>query len=146
MRKFGSVIVVLMLLSAGQLLLPGSASAAVGCSQTGCNGKDPQAMGCSPSAYTVADVTYLDYRVELRKSDVCGAMWVRVTASYTHSGYEGQARAYRCSAADSTCFIGSWHDQAIKGTSWSAMWSYTYYVRACGSEIGDGNMACSAPH
>jgi len=52
------------------------------CYGSGCNGKDPQATGCSGSfAYTVASFT-VDYgyiRVMLRYSDWCHANWTTVS-------------------------------------------------------------------
>ncbi|WP_354643777.1 DUF2690 domain-containing protein [Kitasatospora camelliae] len=59
------------------------AHAAVGCYGSGCNGKDPQALGCYADAYTGSQVTTDDGRLlQLRYSPACGAAWGRLLQSY----------------------------------------------------------------
>lgn len=63
---------------AGMILVSPPAQAAT-CSGTGCNGKDPEATGCSAGA-TVADsvALYPSGRAQLRWSPSCGTNWVRI--------------------------------------------------------------------
>jgi hypothetical protein len=59
------------------------AYASTGCYGSGCNGKDPQAMGCSADAFTGASATSPDGRiVQLRYSPACGAAWGRLQSAY----------------------------------------------------------------
>ncbi|WP_432950923.1 DUF2690 domain-containing protein [Kribbella sp. CA-253562] len=73
---------------------------AASCTWNGCTGKDPQASGCANDAVTspAHDVTFNDrlgtYRVELRYSGSCHAVWVRMTSTscsapraYMETGY-----------------------------------------------------------
>ncbi|NEA47782.1 XRE family transcriptional regulator [Streptomyces sp. SID10815] len=51
----------------------------VGCTQAGCTGKDPGAMGCARDGQTLALDRNGDMVVELRYSRTCGAAWGRIT-------------------------------------------------------------------
>ncbi|WP_370949750.1 DUF2690 domain-containing protein [Amycolatopsis sp. cg5] len=55
---------------------------AVSCSYNACNGKDPQAAGCSADARDLGHYVndWGDY-VELRHSPACGAVWTRLTTT-----------------------------------------------------------------
>jgi hypothetical protein len=55
--------------------------AAVSCTGTACNGKDPQAQGCSPDGRTLEEFFTGYYRVELRYSNACAAAWTRATGA-----------------------------------------------------------------
>jgi hypothetical protein len=66
-----------------------SPSLAAGCFGTGCNGKDPNAMGCSATTawYHWHDGGgSIQYSVELRKSADCGAVWGRIIKYDCYSG------------------------------------------------------------
>ncbi len=67
-----------------------NASAAVGCHDSGCNGKSPVSMGCDRDAVSLNAVVFEDHAsggtfgrqvVTLRYSPRCRASWSRVTAS-----------------------------------------------------------------
>ena len=115
---------------AGLLTFPNSASAKVakpGCYGSGCNGKDPQTMGCAADARTLASRSAYGIRVELRYSKRCNARWARTAIAgmaYDASpfAYLGSGnRTYRIANARSV---------------WSYMW--TTPIRACGGVIAEG--------
>lgn len=131
------------------------AAASVGCYSTGCNGKDPNQMGCGADATTIDQ--YIESngdKLELRKSTACWAAWVRFTsASYTFTGIvEGftnkcAPQAYpSCwpAASAEAPFGDSIHDVA----RYSNMVSFTYWVRVC--EVDDYGIlyeaTCTAEH
>lgn len=75
----------------------GVATMSVGCYGDTCSGKDPQAMGCSADARTLASYRRVpdaysddDWLVELRYSHNCQAQWTRGTVYYmsTYFGLE----------------------------------------------------------
>ena len=103
------------------------------CNSSTCTGKDPQAAGCSPDARTLTEFTDGSFRVEMRYSPLCGAAWTRVS---TPSGTPGwycntvfaQIRGYN--SAD-TFQLNYGTQAACPGQKWTAMISFTYYVRSC---------------
>jgi hypothetical protein len=101
---------------------------AAGCWGSSCNGKDPEAMSCDQVS-TLYEFTYIDVRVQLRKSNECHAAWVRVISPYPYSTIFGQIKAYRDRAG--TDLIGIYGVQAWEGTHWTRMWSFSHWVRAC---------------
>lgn len=118
---------------------------AVGCTTSGCNGRDPQAMGCSSGSSTIDEFTFLSARVELRRSNACGAVWTRVTASGVIQYPYVTAVAYSCKAATSSCYIGTQTAYLANGTRWTYMWSYLYWVKACIVWAGQNpSSACTA--
>ncbi|GAA3432683.1 DUF2690 domain-containing protein [Kutzneria kofuensis] len=73
---------VAMITGLGLLGLDAAPAMAVGCTYNSCNGKDPQAMGCSSGASNLEQYTnnWGDY-VELRYSPTCGTVWTRLTTT-----------------------------------------------------------------
>jgi|1185.fasta_scaffold435616_2 hypothetical protein len=69
----------LLLIAAGFVVAP--AAQAASCYQTSCNGKDPNAQGCS--AHNADSVQFLspDARIDLRYSPGCDANWARLVYS-----------------------------------------------------------------
>jgi transcriptional regulator with XRE-family HTH domain len=54
----------------------------VKCTGAGCAGKDPEAMGCGGDNATTAAATWVGGSyVEMRYSDVCDAVWARISAA-----------------------------------------------------------------
>jgi hypothetical protein len=69
------------------LSTPAHAQAKTGCTGMSCRGRDPQAMGCSRDARTLATAyAHRNFRVELRYSPTCNARWARTT--YLDKYYE----------------------------------------------------------
>ncbi|GIH97716.1 DUF2690 domain-containing protein [Planobispora siamensis] len=67
---------------------------AVGCSNSSCTGKDPQANGCGADSYTTKrryDTVGGAVTLELRYSFACNAYWARLTTNTASSIYR---RAY----------------------------------------------------
>jgi hypothetical protein len=59
------------------LAAPATTQAKAGCYGANCRGRDPQAMGCSHDAVTLASRHRLGFQVELRYSRACNAKWAR---------------------------------------------------------------------
>jgi hypothetical protein len=90
MNKRKPLAILLVTLLLGVFILSAATPALAVCSGTDCNGKDPQATGCSSGAYNVSSQTYngpngSSYLVELRWSPTCQTNWVRLTNK--SSGY-----------------------------------------------------------
>jgi hypothetical protein len=79
-RRLVAALGVLAAATTGLVLTTAPAQAA-GCFQGSCNGKDPNAQGCSGS--NLASVNFLgpDARVDLRYSSGCDANWARLVYS-----------------------------------------------------------------
>jgi len=75
---------------------------AVGCTGSGCNGKNPAIMGCGGDAVTITPKNFGDagagtgisQRVEVRHSKACNAVWSRVRASAFGNAKVSYSRAY----------------------------------------------------
>ena len=90
-KWFRVAIVFIVIFICGAVGMLGSnASAAVGCRDSGCNGKSPVTTGCSRDAVSLNTVIIEDHAsggtfgrqvVTLRYSRRCRASWSRVTAS-----------------------------------------------------------------
>jgi hypothetical protein len=86
------------------------AHAALSCTASGCNGKDPVAYGCAATAHTVNSTTWSDgaagslatQKVELRYSTKCKASWARVTATGTGTIHVTSTKAYMAPYTTST--------------------------------------------
>lgn len=123
------------------------AEAAPPCSWTSCNGLDPQATGCAVGATTLDDFTYSAY-FELRYSSTCQAVWTRVTSQVHYSTIFGQIRAYQTypSSLSSPTYL-VYGVQARAGTYWTAMVSYSYWVRSCASSWFNATpIVCTGVH
>jgi uncharacterized protein DUF2690 len=119
---------------------PASASAASTCSDSSCNGKDPNIYGCSGDAVSLDSWHDSWLNVELRYSRKCYPAWARV--SYIQSVPEPGACCnvasinwYSCSAADSSCYLGEYVSGSVTQqgvVKWMALRAFSYWVRACG--------------
>ena len=86
------------------------AHAALSCTGSGCNGKNPSLYGCTATAHTVNSTTWSDgaagslatQKVELRYSTKCKASWARVTATGTGTIHVTSTKAYMSPYATST--------------------------------------------
>jgi hypothetical protein len=84
-------------LAAAMLLICSTGARAAGCYGDYCSGQDPQAMGCSADAYTVASILIpgTGAYVELRWSPSCKANWARVPSGFG-AYYPSQLYAIQC--------------------------------------------------
>lgn len=102
------------------------AAAAVGCTGTGCTGKNPATMGCATDARTVASVNAPGGGgfAELRFSPACNAAWARQPAD-SDPGW--RVRIQGSSANDGTTDL-----TYVDGSNayYTLMVSFTWYVRA----------------
>jgi hypothetical protein len=91
--------------AAVMLTVTADASLAAPCSYNGCSAKDPKTTGCATRATTLKEYTFNDrggdYRVELRYSPACHAVWVRMTSvscnapkAFMETGYLDYYSAY----------------------------------------------------
>jgi hypothetical protein len=116
------------------IVQPGTAAASnpdmVACHGTGCRGKDPERMGCSADARTLAIIPHpgtagagFNQFVELRFSRRCNARWSRVTS-----------RLAKGDISSTSAFIKGIPSTrvTVRGATlvWSRMWSGA--VSACG--------------
>lgn len=69
-----------LMVAASFFLAPSTAYAA-GCYRTGCNGKDPNAQGCTGQTLTSKQFLSPEARIDLRYSSVCDANWARLVYS-----------------------------------------------------------------
>ncbi|WP_344485743.1 DUF2690 domain-containing protein [Nonomuraea monospora] len=120
---------------------PAAASAA-GCSWEGCNGLDPQAMGCNGSSTQTLDTIWPDrggIKLELRYSPTCQAVWARYYNGI--NGNYGRAEIHGC--GDNWCRIARKTIAGYAGeTNWTTMLSWSYRVKAC--FWWDGFQDCTA--
>jgi hypothetical protein len=98
-----------------------------------CTGKDPQIYGCSDDAITIDEFTAGKARIELRYSESCFAAWTRVTVRQGTEPWMcnlafAQIRAY--TTADKRKGV-YWVQHDCPGTTWTKMWTFTDFVRAC---------------
>lgn len=106
---------------------------AAGCSGTGCNGKDPIAMGCSNDAYTVTSADIKNGsgqtigRVDLRWSPSCQTNWGRVVS------YVGSANLFVMLTDCSRNEISGTYYQLAGTTSVYGDMRYNTTVRAKGA-------------
>jgi len=132
--------------------LDASPALAAWCNTNSCTGKDPIAMGCASGAQTIDSFILVpDFYVELRYSATCNAAWARVTNHwYSNNASQNlfvQIRGYSCSAANSSCFVGQYSQQALFGTDYTDMFSFAYWVRACDTNWPTGDpLDCTAQH
>src|SRR5579859_4636565 len=109
---------------------PGSA-----CYGSGCNGKDPNAMGCSHDARNLDEFTYRGSqgpRVVLRYSPGCGAMWARLYNPFgSEFGYNWMV-LYAWTAPSGGSMIVSVPTWAGGATNaWTNMWTAANWDQAC---------------
>jgi len=130
-------LIALSIVASIAVVAPATPAAAVGCSGSGCNGKDPQAQGCSPSARTIDEFSFAGIRFEMRYSPQCFAAWTRVT-NPVHSNIDfgqirGGGRVYGV--------------QAVQGQVWTKMISFSNVVRTCRAIWFDAPaIECTASH
>ncbi len=119
------------------IALPSAPASAAGCYGSGCEGKDPGAMGCS--AYTAAEFTRYGVRYELRYSSGCRAAWTRVTSTYHSNTDFAQIGKFWCGDKYS-CRYGVYGVQVKEGQYWTLMMGVSGGVayRACNSSWFDG--------
>lgn len=88
-RGLLAVAMLAALLSMGSIAFGAPQARAATCSGYGCDGRDPDATGCSSGAYTANSVNVYDFNhgnqylgtIELRYSPACGTNWSRVTSA-----------------------------------------------------------------
>ena len=76
-NKLRHLIVAVAVAATALLAAPQLTQAKAGCYGAGCRGRDPQAMGCSRDAVTLASKYRFGFQVELRYSRACNAKWAR---------------------------------------------------------------------
>ncbi|WBB77252.1 DUF2690 domain-containing protein [Micromonospora sp. WMMD882] len=79
----------------------GAPAVQAGCYGDWCSGQDPEAMGCSAGAYTVASAWAGSYLVELRWSPSCQTNWARIGGSWTGPLWVVQSTGYKHSYSGS---------------------------------------------
>jgi hypothetical protein len=138
-------------------LLAGVPNASATCSGAACQGQDPQATGCSAGAVDLSDITYYsNYRVQLRYSSVCNAVWARLTVIRAGDCApwlpDVEVRKYSSSSSSE----GSYLYKGVGGPGWSCYdglvyWTpmsgsfSQYWFRACYNGFV-GGLICSSPH
>ncbi|MEU7997061.1 DUF2690 domain-containing protein [Micromonospora sp. NPDC049060] len=79
-KRLLSVFAAVLALGTGLAVVAGPASPALAaCSGSSCNGKDPNANGCTATTPSGAAFWHSSYSVEMRRSSNCAAIWTRVT-------------------------------------------------------------------
>ena len=141
-RSAAAAVTVLAMAGSIAVLGPVGTASAASCHGTSCNGKDPQATGCSADAVGVGDVLeptgnpYLT--AELRYSAACDAAWVRL---YTYAGggtggdwIRGEIYGEHWNNNTRTYWATCEHDTSwdSTGTAWSVMCGGTphYHIDA----------------
>jgi hypothetical protein len=116
---------------------PAPAAHAVGCFQNGCLGKDPQAMGCSSDAQTIAS----NGQIMVRYSAACGAYWARHVYFSTDSSPEAILYGWTCNpgCVSHTEDSGFWNQFPV----WSPMIPTGYWVQACAPGGSYGDLYCT---
>jgi hypothetical protein len=115
----------------------GEVTAFAGCSGSGCNYKDPNAMGCSADAVTRMSANILDYsgkiigRVELRYSAACNAKWSR---AYNYISFSTSAWMSDGSTSSPTVISGTMYGSGSSNQVYGNM--YSGYSKACGQVAG----------
>lgn len=128
MRVKVTSILVGLVASAAILFASAPAAHAAGCFGHGCDGQDPQQMGCSADAITWPDeFTFGDTRIELRYSANCYAAWTRSTGGW-HCCDFAHIRGWD-SSFGGTLIKDYWAQ--LNGTNWTSMVSFTYWVQSC---------------
>lgn len=136
LRMLGSLAAAAAIMAATTLLASGQAQAA-GCFQNNCLGKDPQLMGCSSDAQTIAS----NGQIQVRYSATCSAYWARHV--YYNSDSSPQAILYGW-----TCNPGCVYQTEDSGYGstfpvWSAMIPTGYWVQACAPGGLYGDLYCT---
>jgi hypothetical protein len=125
---------------------PGAAPNA-NCSGNGCNGKDPEASGCSANAVTLASAAMLTVNrdnigtIEMRYSRNCGTQWIRVNSRVTDCAgdpCQNDAVITRPAGADGPAITVEDAGRPASGqpSQWTRM-VYTPDVRSCGTGAAD---------
>ncbi|SBT41277.1 DUF2690 domain-containing protein [Micromonospora narathiwatensis] len=124
-RRMTVVLAAAFALAGGAVVTTGSPAMAA-CSDTGCNGLDPQSAGCSSGAQTIDDfVAPNGYYLELRYSPTCYAVWVRVNSQ----GYWDSSTSFWVERKDTGGRYSNTFVSGESGSKWTKMWSYRYLVR-----------------
>jgi hypothetical protein len=121
-RKF-AVLAAALLTGLGLVAAPAPAMAA-SCRASGCDGKDPQAEGCSPGAITLDDKYDGGYHLELRYSSACHAAWVRANSQ----GYWSQTGDFRLLRQSPSSLFRVTFGGGESGQKWTRMYSFQYRV------------------
>lgn len=127
----------------GQTMMVPEAGAAVSCQGKGCNGQDPEMMGCADTALTVEMLAIHAAEsgdkvglVELRFSRACQTNWARVTKL---TGKEEVFRAYLRDATGDVIEASVAEGKATAVYIYGPMWyapTGVIAVRACGKLEG----------
>jgi hypothetical protein len=100
MKKLLSRLVFMLAFAVGWFITQQTLTYAAGCSGSGCQGLNPDSMGCSTGAYTAGSYKILPdgkSKVETRANSTCDAKWARVTNLTTGYRYAGGSLRYGCS-------------------------------------------------
>lgn len=113
-------------------IMPMASVQAAGCSGTGCDGKDPMAMGCSGDAYTVTSANINSSgqtigRVDLRWSPNCQTNWGRVVS------YVGNTNLFVMLTYCNNAEVSGTYYQLSNTTSVYGNMKYNTTVRAKGA-------------
>ena len=158
MRKIALAVA---LLATFMIATPQSAFAAT-CSGSTCQGKDPQAAGCSGDAYNLTEMTFNQDRMEMRYSPSCGAVWTRCTTGNISTVNNDAAIIMYSLSSDA--YLGKYtvmcSNSAKGNVRWTPMAKFSgQYLRTCGKNQllyggpgnegdwrGDSNAACTGRH
>jgi len=126
--------VLLCAATAGFAAISPSPAMAASCTQSSCNGLDPQNTGCSADGYNLSSFWYSGSSqylqgalIELRRSNTCDAAWVRVTNGDCLPMW--RPCGFVLEVSGGTMQYGQ--NPAPGAQRWSGMWSFRNYVRAC---------------
>ena len=135
----------------GKAPAPSGVAPNVSCAGNGCNGKDPQASGCSANAVTLASAAMLTVSrdnigtIEMRYSRACGTQWIRINSTVTDCAgdpCQNDALISRPAGADGPAI--TFEDAGRPGSGQPSQWTrmvYTPDVRSCGTGAADtGNL------
>lgn len=115
-KRIMTILVCLVLGTAGALVVAVPAQAAPSCYGDYCSGTNPETTGCSADAYTVAHRNWAGWGVtlELRWSPTCKTNWARVNTNPVWSGPPTPVlRAVQCSTGYTQAGV-----VASNGTFW----------------------------
>lgn len=142
--RIGAVVATTLLV-AGGVLAAEPAQAAVSCTYTSCDKKDPQAAGCSTDATTIFSRTLTMGTIQLRHSNACKAFWTRVTTGEVTGGRIRVTRYDSTNDANPEYSLPK--DVGANATGWTAMWGessvHVWGFQACGRNSGESTVSCT---
>ncbi len=126
--RFASVVLALLVLT-GTMTVGVSPAHAAGCFDWGCDGKDPQAYGCSADAFTIENFSYGGAYLELRYSPACRAAWTRSTSNTWYNTVFAHIDGWDQLGGGN--LIRDYWAQVVSGTTWTAMVPFDLWVQSC---------------